>query len=123
MTTFPTAAVLSVTTGRLVGDLVDLVAVLEFLVDRKIQFHEIGLFVDPGGRAILVAHPEIPGADEVTKMNCRMVHEVAMGLFGEEYELTDALRGVIADDRPPNETLEAARRAAMETIRRMEDKR
>jgi hypothetical protein len=113
MTTFPTAAVLSVTTGRLVGDLVDVVAVLEFLVDRKIYTHELGLLVEPGGRAILVAHPE----------NCQAIHEVAVGLFGEEYELTEALRGVIADDRPPNETLEAARRAAAETIRRMEDKR
>jgi hypothetical protein len=121
MTTFPTAAVLSVTTGRLVGDLVDVVAVLEFLVDRKIYTHELGLLVEPGGRAILVAHPEIP--NEATRENCQAIHEVAVGLFGEEYELTEALRGVIADDRPPNETLEAARRAAAETIRRMEDKR
>jgi hypothetical protein len=121
MTTFPTAAVLTVTTDRMMCELEDVVSVVEFVVDRKIYAHELGLFLESAGRAIVAAHPEIPA--EARGRDWELVLTHAIDLFGPTYDLSDALRGVIADDRPPHETLEAARRAARETIRRMEDKR
>lgn len=105
MTSFTMGAVLSVTTGRLMCPIGEVYEIVGFLVDRPVFTHELSLFAGPAKKALLAHKADLPA--EATGKNFQQVLADATARFGETLDLPEALRGCIADDRNPIETLKA----------------
>lgn len=110
MSEHSTGAVLSVTTGILMCTIGGVYEVMGFLADRPVYTHELSLFADKAKAALLAFEPGLP--TDATSENWQEALSVAEGRFGKTIDLPEALRGTIADDRHPVETLvEAVARA------------
>ena len=103
MTTFPTHAVLSCSTGRLMGDIGGVYSVTSFILGRDVYTHELPYYGDAVRTALRSVHPALPGPDDFEHVNAENVRAVRseweQRLGGAEFELDDALRDVLADER------------------------
>jgi hypothetical protein len=105
---FKTADVLSVSTGRLLGDVDGLYKVMSFLLGRDAYTHELAYYGERASLALIFAVPGLPGklqAKNVTSENYRewLLHWTDQ--FGATITLPDSLRDVLADDRDALSTL------------------
>lgn len=98
-----THAVLSCTTGRLMGSIDDLYAVGKFFVGRDVYTHELALYLDKISEHVRSVYPDFP--DSATKDNWKNVKASAENKYGEEIYFPISMRGVMSDMRSPIETL------------------
>ncbi len=100
---FPTHGVLSASTGILMGDIDALYQVASYLLGRSAFTHELAHYAEPMRRALLACHPELPSdAPDGTWLKVR---DDFIAEHGEEFDLNEALRDVLADDKDPIATL------------------
>jgi len=105
---FPTAAVLSATTGILLGDISGVYRVTSHLLGRSAYTHELAYYGKRVSAAICAAVPGLPGRDAAEQINvdnwqeylAKWEHE-----FGPEIDLPESLRECLADDRNALDTL------------------
>ncbi|MBO9428283.1 hypothetical protein [Sulfitobacter sp. R18_1] len=100
---FETHGVLSAVTGSLLGDFAALNKVADYLLQRPVFFHELPLYAERMQTALLVCHPELP--DDANSDNWEEVRDTFVAKWGDTMELDPALKGVLADDKDPVETL------------------
>lgn len=100
---FPTHGVLSASTGILMGDIGALYKVASYLLGRSAFTHELAHYSHPMRRALIACHPELPG--DVSDSTWQSVRDDFTDRHGEEFELNEALKDVLADDKDPITTL------------------
>lgn len=108
MTTFATHAVLSTSTGRLMGDIGGVYQVMSFLLGRDAYTHELAHYGKQAAEALRHAHPELPGEDDFEHVNRENVLDVISeweGKLGEQFDLDPSLKECLADDKDALETL------------------
>lgn len=99
---FPLHAVLSASTGRLMGDIGELYKVASFLVGRPVFTHELTFYGNQMAAALRSAVPALPGEadfEHVDGTNYRDVLSEWEKKLGREMDLPDSLRECLADDR------------------------
>jgi hypothetical protein len=99
---FATNAVLSASTGTLLGDIGGVYEVMSYLVGRDVYTHELAYYGRRASAAIKAALPAIPvreDAQHVTPDNFRDELAKWEAQFGSEIDLPDSLRECLADDR------------------------
>ena len=108
MAKFPTYAVLSVSTGRLLGELGPFYGVFSFLIGRPAFTHELSYYGERASVALRASIPGLPGADDAQHVNGDNYRSFLSGwekqLGGVEIDLPDSLRDCLADDRNAVET-------------------
>lgn len=105
---FTTCDVLSTSTGRLLGKIDGVYAVVSFLVGRPVFTHEIVTYGKQASAALKAAIPSLPvkgDAEHVTGENYREELKKWEEQFGSEIDLPDSLRDCLADDRDALSTL------------------
>ncbi|WHZ35770.1 hypothetical protein [Sagittula sp. MA-2] len=103
MAKFKTHGVLSATTGILMGEIDSLYEVASFLLDRPAYTHELGHYSGAMKSALTIALPGFP--TEANSENWNDVRLDAISKYGDEIDLPDALKGVLADGKNPITTL------------------
>lgn len=104
---FLTQDVLSVATGRLLGDVGGLYKVISYLLGRDAFTHELAVYGRQAAKALKAALPELPNEDDaehVTAENWRSFRDEWVSRFGKELLLPDSLRECLADDKTALET-------------------
>jgi hypothetical protein len=105
---FATDAVLSTSTGRLLGDIDGVYKVISFLIGRDAYTHELAFYGHRAQAALKAAFPDLPGkadAEHVNKENYRECLATWERQFGPEINLPDTLRDCLADGKNAIETL------------------
>ncbi len=108
MPTFKTTGVLSVSTGRLLGDIDDVYKVISFLCGRDVFTHELAYYGDAASQALRSAIPDLPGNEEakcVSRENYKEWLLQWQDRFGATIEIPDSLRSVLADNKSALTTL------------------
>jgi len=100
---FATHAVLSASTGILMGDIGDLYEVAAFLVGRPVFTHELPHYGERIAAALHICHPSLP--ENAPNGTWQKVRDDFIAEHGEEFELNPCLDAVLADDKNPVETL------------------
>lgn len=100
---FATHGVLSASTGILMGDIGDLYKVASYLLGRGAFTHELAHYAGQMQKALLACHPELP--DDAPNGTWQKVRGDFISEHGEEFELNEALKDVLADDKDPITTL------------------
>lgn len=100
---FATHGVLSAATGRLMGDIGDLYAVISHLIGRPAYTHELGFYGDCAAAVLRQHHPDLPAS--ATQENWQQVKADAIARFGETMTLAPELAGVLADNENAVSTL------------------
>jgi hypothetical protein len=106
---FPTHAVLSTSTNRLLGDVGDVYKVMLFLLGRDAYTHELAYYGRRAAVALKAAVPELPtkiDAEHVTVDNWRDFLREWQDKLGDEIELPDSLRECLADEKSFLDTAE-----------------
>jgi hypothetical protein len=100
---FPTAAVLTASTGILLCPIGEAYAVASFVMGSEAYTHDLAR-LGPGdiGRAIRLVCPELPADVNGDAIAFR---DAWIAKCGETFDLPDALRDVLADDSHPAERL------------------
>ncbi len=105
---FPTHAVLSASTGKLMGDIGGLYSVASFLLGRPAFTHELAFYGEAISKALREAEPTLPGPNEAEHVN-KQTHAEALlewqKHLGAEIDLPDGMKGILADDRNAISTL------------------
>jgi len=104
---FPTYAVLSTSTGVLLGDIGGVYGVVSFLIGRDAYTHELAIYGRRASAAIKAALPDLPiakDAEHVNGGNFRKHLAKWEDRFGAEIELPESLRDCLADDKTALET-------------------
>lgn len=99
---FETHAILSVATGRLMGDIGGVYKVVSYLVGRNVFTHELVIYGEPAARVLKVALPELPTEDDfnhVSRENVMQVLSEWEQKLGSVMDLPDHMRDCLADDR------------------------
>lgn len=102
MTNFPTHAVLSTCTGRLMGDIGGVYQVMSYMLGRDAYTHELAHYGKQAAEALRYAHPELPSEDNFSHVNGDNVHDVLSeweGKLGQTFDLDSSLKECMADDR------------------------
>lgn len=105
MASFPTHGILSTSTGILMGDIGGVYEVVSYLLERPAFTHELAHYGRQAAEALQICHPELPAT--ATTENWQEVRDSFIAEWGETRELDPALKGLIADDKNPAETLRA----------------
>lgn len=108
MTHFPTHAVLSACTGKLMGDIGDLYKVMSYMLGRDAYTHELSHYGKQAAAALRHAHPELPGDadfDHVDRDNVLDVRAEWETKLGVTLDLDASLSKCLADDKTALETL------------------
>lgn len=108
MSEFPTHAVLSCSTGKLMGDIDGVYAITSFMIGRSAYTHELAFYGTKVAAALTAAHPELPDRDafaHVNAANVRAVRSEWEAKLGQSFELNEALRDALADESNAIETL------------------
>lgn len=100
---FPTHGVLSASTGILVGDIGALYRVASYMLGRDAFTHELAHYGVPMQRALIFCHPELPS--DAPNGTWQKVRDAFIAEHGDEMELSEALKDVLADDKDPVATL------------------
>lgn len=100
---FDTHGILSVTTGRLMGDIGAVYEVISYLIGRPAYTHELSHYRDAASAALLTRYHGLP--DAATRENWQEVRDKAIEKFGAKMALDPALDGILADDKDPITTL------------------
>lgn len=83
---FPTSTVLSVVTGRLMGDIGDVYKILDWMTGESLFSHQLPRVADEAKPVILAMHPRLKSAvdesGQVTKRNWRVWLKVWEERFG-----------------------------------------
>lgn len=106
---FRTVDVLSVSTGKLLGDIDGVYQVMSYLVGRDVATHEIPIYRRQAAAAIRAAVDGLP--DEAAACHVDGEDFVAftdqyVSMIGLEIDLPDSLRDCLADDRTAIDTLQ-----------------
>jgi hypothetical protein len=120
---FPTHAVLSTSTSRLLGDIGGVYAVLSFLIGRSAYTHEIAYYGRRAAAALKQALPDLPtkaDAREVNEENYRDFLYAWEAKFGAEIDLPDSLRDCLADEKSGLGTAEEMKPGKVIVIKRGE---
>lgn len=99
---FPTNAVLSTSTGCLLGDISGVYEVASFLLGRDAFTHELAYYAKPIRIAIKAAVPALPveaDAEYVNADNYRDFLATWEAKLGTEIDLPDSLRDCLADEK------------------------
>lgn len=107
MAKFPAHAVLSTSTGVLLGDIGGVYQVTSFLIGRSAFTHDLAYHGKRASAALRAALPAIPGPGEaahVTADNYRAFLADWEKELGDAIELPESLRDSLADDKNPIET-------------------
>lgn len=102
MAHFPTHAVLSTCTGRLMGDIGGVYQVMSYMLGRDAYTHELAHYGKQAAAALRYAHPELPGEDDFDYVNGDNVHAVLAEWeikLGQTMNLDSSLNECMADDR------------------------
>jgi hypothetical protein len=105
---FPTHAVLSTCTGRLMGGIDGVYAVMSFLIGRDAYSHELAFYGKQAAAALKSELPTLPTHDDfehVTAQNYKAMLAEWEAKLGSEIDLPDSLRDCLADNRGPISTL------------------
>lgn len=105
---FETHAVLSTSTGRMLGSIDGLYEVIPYLVGRPVYTHELAYYGERAAAALKAALPTLPteaDAAGVTGKNYKDFVSRYTRELGETIDLPDSLRDVLADDRDALSTL------------------
>ena len=108
MTTFDTHAILSCSTGILMGDIGGVYQVMSFLLDRDAYTHELAYYGEMASDVLRSQCPDLPGEKDFGHVNRENVREVLTeweATLGKKFELNDALRGCLADEKNAFSTL------------------
>jgi hypothetical protein len=106
---FPAHAVLSTSTGRLLGDIGGIYAVVSFLLGRSAYTHELAYYGRRAAAALKAALPQLPtevDAKCVNENNYRDFLREWQDKLGDEIDLPDSLSECLADDKTGRETAE-----------------
>ena len=102
MPDFKTHAVLSTSTGRLMGGIDGVYAVTSYLLGRDAYTHELAFYGEAAQTALRAAHPELPSKvdfEHVNGDNYKAVLAEWTAKLGTHMTLSETLRGVLADSR------------------------
>lgn len=102
MAHFPTHAVLSTCTGRLMGDIGGVYQVMSYMLGRDAYTHELAHYGKQAAAALQAAHPGLPGEDDFEHVNGDNVHDVLdtwIAKLGPTIDLDASLSECLADDR------------------------
>lgn len=108
MAHFPTHAVLSTCTGRLMGDIGGVYQVMSFLLGRDAYTHELAHYGKQAAEALRTAHPELPSGDDFDHVNGENYADVLAlweSKLGPTVDLDASLSECLADDRNALDTL------------------
>lgn len=98
MTKFATHAVLSVCTGKLMGEMTGVYDVIGFLVGRGVYTHELPDYAEASRYVLHKSHPNLPTKEyfeNVNRDNYKAYRSEWEEKLGEEFELDDSLRGIL----------------------------
>lgn len=104
---YPTYAVLSGSTGKLLGDIGELYKVATFLLGRDAYTHELAYYAEHIRVALRTALPGLPTEAEaanVTTENWRDFLAEWEARLGTQIDLPDSLRDCLADEKNCLET-------------------
>jgi len=117
---FPTHAVLSTSTGRLLGSIGGVYAVISFLLGRSAYTHELAYYGRRAAAALKAAKPELPTSADAKHINennyCEFLR-AWQDKLGDEIDLPESLRDCLADDKTCIETAEEIAPGRVITIR------
>ena len=102
MTALPTLGLLSITDGRLMGDIRDVYRVVSFFIDRDAFTHELPKYARRIEPILIAAWPDLAG-DETTPWEG--VRDTALKMHGDEIEVPDDWAGSLADGKGPIQNL------------------
>jgi hypothetical protein len=106
---FPTHAVLSTSTSRLLGNIDGIYEVISFLIGRDAYTHDLAYYSRRAAAALKQALPDLPtkaDAREVNEKNYRDFLYAWEAKFGVEIDLPDSLRDCLADEKSGLNTAE-----------------
>lgn len=109
---FPTHAVLSTCTGRLMGDIGGVYKVTSFLIGRDAFTHELPYYGRRAEKALRAVLPELPGKNDFEHVNGDNYRDVLAeweAKLGSEIDLPDSLRDSLADEKNAIGTLREMR--------------
>lgn len=104
---FPTHAVLGTTTGKLLGDIGGIYKVISFLIGRPAYTHDLAYYGRQAGAALRTALPGLPTEQDAKGINSENYRDHLKRweeYFGQEIDLPDTLRDVLANDKDCIET-------------------
>jgi hypothetical protein len=106
---FATCAVVSVSSGRFLGDLDGMYGVMSFLMGRPAYTHELAYYAEAASKALMAAVPGLPDKKAARRVNQSNYQDFLLGYeeeFGKKIDLPESLGGCLADDKNPLSTIE-----------------
>ena len=106
---FPTNAVLSTSTGVLLGDIGGVYKVTSYMLGRDAYTHDLAYYGHRASAALVAAVPGIPSREDAKHINGDNYKDALVkweAELGSDIDLPDSLRECLADDRDAVSTAE-----------------